>query len=121
MRTALIAIILIIVVIASGCVEQTVEQDSAPSAQIKTEEPVAIGPCISLCYASISAGKSLADGPCLSFNNSAWVIEDWVCDIAHAPRVDVDNQLENQCVAFREGRAHHFVELDSNCNFIRAV
>jgi len=47
------------------------------------------------------------------------VISDWVCDIVHNPRQEVDNRVENQCSAFRENKAHHFVELDQNGEIIK--
>ena len=62
-----------------------------------------------------------ANGPCLSDNNPDWNITDWVCDVAHSPRQPVDDLSENQCQAFRNGQAHHFVEVDPSCNFIRAI
>jgi hypothetical protein len=55
-------------------------------------------------------GVDLRNGPCLS-NDLA---PDWVLDIAHNPRIAIDDQPENQCSAFAEGRAHHFVELDED-------
>ncbi len=45
----------------------------------------------------------------------------WVCDVAHSPREDVDNLPENQCREFGEGKANHFVEVNPNCEFIKAV
>ncbi len=67
--------------------------------------------CVQLCR-EYRGDKS--NGPCLSNNLS----RDWVCDIAHDPRLPVDNNPENQCPAF--GRtAHHFVEVDEDCNLIR--
>ena len=80
--------------------------------------PVAQGLCIQICQKTT---KDLIDGPCLSDDNPDWNIDDWVCDVAHDPRQDVDNLPENQCSAYREGRAKHFVEVDTNCNLIRAV
>lgn len=63
-----------------------------------------------------AAGVDMSRGPCLSNE----IIPDWVADVAHWPRQTVDNKPENQCPAYREGRAHHFVELDPEGNFIRA-
>jgi hypothetical protein len=76
------------------------------------------GRCISLCK---NYNGDLSNGPCLSDNNPEWDIEDWVCDVAHDPREDVDNLAENQCQDYREGKANHFVEVDPGCNFIRAI
>jgi len=75
--------------------------------------------CIKLC-SKIKGKINLTNGPCLSDNNPEWKVKDWVCDIAHWPRQPVDDLVENQCKDFREGKAHHFVEVDENCNFIRA-
>ena len=61
-------------------------------------------------------GEDLLVGPCLSND----LIPDWVADIAHNPRQDVDNESANQCEAYRSGQAHHFVELDTEGNLIRA-
>jgi len=62
-------------------------------------------------------GVDFSNGPCISEN----LMPDWVADTAHNPRQSVDNLPENQCQSFREGRAHHFVELDPNGNFIQAM
>ncbi|KKR33049.1 MAG: hypothetical protein UU37_C0003G0028 [Candidatus Gottesmanbacteria bacterium GW2011_GWA2_41_12] len=56
-------------------------------------------------------------GPCLSQEIAA----DWAFDIAHNPRQEVDNLPENQCQSYMEGKTHHFVELDIDGNFIRAL
>lgn len=61
-------------------------------------------------------GEDLSAGPCLSND----LIPDWVADIAHNPRQDVDNEPVNQCEAYRNDMAHHFVELDPEGNLIRA-
>ena len=78
----------------------------------------AVSSCLKICK---EANISLENGPCLSDSNSEWDITDWVCDVAHSPRQTVDNLLENQCSAYRDGQAHHFVEVDPDCNFIRSV
>lgn len=71
---------------------------------------------MALCQAELAKGTDLSAGPCLS-NELA---HDWVCDVAHSPRQDIDNLPENQCSAYREGRAHHFVEVDENCELIKS-
>jgi hypothetical protein len=81
--------------------------------------------CINLCKAALTSGQYLDNGPCLSDVrpewNPNWSVNDWACDIAHLPRTAIDNLEENQCQAFKEGKAHHFVEVYSNCSLIRAV
>jgi hypothetical protein len=62
-------------------------------------------------------GMDFSNGPCLAEE----IIPDWAVDVAHSPRQPVDNLPENQCQSYREGRTHHFVELDPSGNLIRAV
>lgn len=61
-------------------------------------------------------GRDFSNGPCLS--NA--LMPNWVADIAHHPRLPIDDLPENMCPALREGRAQHFVELDIDGNLIRA-
>lgn len=61
-------------------------------------------------------GVDMENGPCLGT-----IGPDWVLDIAHKPRLPIDDLPQNQCVDFREGRAHHFIELDPNGKLIRSV
>lgn len=62
-----------------------------------------------------AAGTDFSSGPCLGV-----VLENWVADVAHDPREDVDDEPENQCEAYRSGEAEHFVELDPDGDLIRA-
>ena len=61
-------------------------------------------------------GEDFSNGPCLS--NA--LMPGWVVDIVHQPRKAIDDLLENQCSAYVEGSAKHFVELDIDGNFVRA-
>lgn len=61
-------------------------------------------------------GEDFSNGPCLS--NA--LMPGWVVDIVHEPRKAVDDLSENQCSAYLEGGAKHFVELDIDGNFVRA-
>ena len=89
----------------------------------KTESIVdqAIAKCTRECKDRIELGFNLSKGPCLSDEDINWMIEDWVCDVAHSPREEIDNLPENQCQAFREENAHHFVEVSPICELIKAV
>jgi hypothetical protein len=60
-------------------------------------------------------GEDFTDGPCLSND----LYPGWVADMVHSPRQPVDDLAENQCPAFIEGRATHYVELDSAGSLIR--
>lgn len=102
----------------SGCIQE------APDKGPATADPLSGDPtyeCTQLCNSARSQEISLESGPCLSDNNPFWDISDWVCDIAHSPRQDIDNQPENQCADFRQGKASHFVELSPECGFIKKV
>ena len=84
--------------------------------QKQADRALAIIKCKNLCQEQNSTdGGDFEKGPCLS--NA--VVPDWVCDIAHSPRQEVDNDPANQCSAFRQGKAHHFVELNGNCETIK--
>lgn len=84
-----------------------------------TEQDRAVYLCVFLCKAVQNEGLNMDNGPCLSSGSAAWEIEDWVCDVAHWPRVDTDNLKSNQCPEYGD-TASHFVELNPECGFIRA-
>lgn len=62
-------------------------------------------------------GTDFTDGPCIA--EQLEKLPDWSVDVAHDPREGVDNVTSNQCQAYRQGKTHHFVELDPNGNLIR--
>jgi hypothetical protein len=68
--------------------------------------------------AQAAAGVDFTNGPCIS--DELEDVPGWSVDVAHDPREDIDDQPENQCQAYREGRTAHFVELDPDGNLIRA-
>ena len=68
--------------------------------------------------AAEAKGMDLTDGPCIA--EQLPDLPDWVADVAHDPRTDVDDEAENQCDRYREGEAHHFVELTPDGELIRA-
>lgn len=82
----------------------------------KAEHDLAIAKAKELWRAALYSGEDLSNGPCLSNE----VVPGWVADIAHNPRQEVDDLPANQCSAYRDGTAHHFVELDPEGDLIRA-
>ncbi|MBI3486137.1 hypothetical protein HY025_04330 [Candidatus Daviesbacteria bacterium] len=60
-------------------------------------------------------GIDLKNGPCLT--NA--LMPGWVADLVHNPRTKVDDLPENQCSAYLQGNAKHFVELDLEGNVVR--
>jgi hypothetical protein len=67
---------------------------------------------------AVSRGKDLDVGPCIAEELRG--LADWVADVAHDPREDIDDEPENQCQRYREGDATHFVELTPEGELIRA-
>ena len=102
-------IVLAEVILFSGCIgqKQTEVSDKEKAELACTEE----------CNNNLEKGTDLNSGPCLM--NPMSNLPDWICDVAHEPRQDVDDDQKNQCSAFSEGKAHHFVEVDINCNLIK--
>jgi len=107
----IMSLILVGIVLISGCVGQ--EQPSL------SDEDRAKSLCIDECNRRLNIGEDLSNGPCLL--NPLTDLPSWVCDVAHKPRQPVDDRPENQCSAYREGRATHFVEVDPTCKFIKAI
>jgi hypothetical protein len=66
--------------------------------------------------ADLSAAE-LQRGPCVAERLPG--LPDWVVDVAHDPRVAIDDQPQNQCRRYREGEAGHFVEVDPGGDVIR--
>lgn len=84
---------------------------------MKTEKEKAVAAARRLYEQRKAEGMDFSQGPCLAEE----IIPDWCVDIAHSPRQPVDNRPENQCTSYREGRVHHFVELDTEGNVLKAV
>lgn len=64
---------------------------------------------------AVEQGVDMSNGPCLGV-----ILDNWVADVAHEPREEIDDEPANQCEAYRKGEAEHFVELDLDGNVIRA-
>lgn len=75
----------------------------------------AVSGALSLYKSMALSGADMSQGPCLTND----LMLGWVVDIVHSPREDIDDLPENQCQAYIEGRAEHFVELDTNGNLVR--
>lgn len=101
----------LLLVACSGISQQTVGPTPTPIDEIQAVEKAKL-----LWQKAKDEKQDLSNGPCLSDE----IIPDWVADIAHQPRIPADDLPENQCSSYREGRAHHFVELDEFGNFLRA-
>ena len=67
---------------------------------------------------AVAEGENLDLGPCIA--EELPDLPDWVVDVAHDPREEVDDEPENQCQRYRQGDAAHFVELTPEGELIRA-
>jgi len=127
-KSLIISILFLLVLVVSGCAQTSANKNTntfsavdivTGAADVKIKEQadkdLAVAKAKELWRIQFQMETDLSAGPCLS--NS--VIPDWVADIAHNPRQAVDDQPENQCSAYRDGTAHHFVELDPEGNLIR--
>jgi hypothetical protein len=93
-------LLLVALVLFSGCVSQ-----------VPIDEYVSAG-CVRSCE---QFNGDTSNGPCLTNE----IYAGWVCDIAHNPRLAVDDLEENQCANFLSGEATHFVEVTPTCEVIR--
>lgn len=102
----------------SGCV-QVQEPTEKPSEQAELELAMIKTECINLCLEKLILEEDLSNGPCIGDPMEDY--PNWVCDVAHFPRANVDNLRENQCDAWHSGQAKHFIEVTPECQFIKAV
>lgn len=108
----IIALVVIIITALATLFLNSGEPKSTPKSEIDT----AVNQAKFLYSQGRQMGEDFSNGPCLS--NA--LMPGWVVDIVHSPRLPVDDLAENQCPAYREGRAGHFVELDTEGNLIIA-
>lgn len=117
MKIALLPLLVFALFLLSGCVEEKVivnEVSTYEKVESQKAEFNAVNECIEACS---KATIPLSNGPCLlnpMFN------PEWVCDVAHSPRQEIDNQIENQCSAFGK-TASHFIEVTPECELIKQV
>jgi hypothetical protein len=87
--------------------------DASPS-----EQDQAVSSAMDAYHAAKAKGVDFSSGPCIAEQLPG--LDDWVADVAHDPREDVDDEEENQCQRYRDGEASHFVELTPEGELIRA-
>lgn len=83
---------------------------------VSTDMDIAVARAQQLFQERKKIGEDFSKGPCLTND----LLPNWVADIVHNPRTEADNIAQNQCQAYREGRAKHFIELDMDGNVVRA-
>lgn len=87
-----------------------------PQPLSKAEIETAVNQARHLYRQEQEKNRDFSNGPCLSDA----LLPGWVVDIAHNPRLSIDDLAQNQCPGYLEGRTQHFVELDVQGNLIRA-
>lgn len=113
MEKVLLAIAAVSAFILSACAKTAQSPVSQEQAASQDE---ALKNALNVYSQKRDQSVDLTNGPCLGI-----IANDWVLDIAHNPRQDIDDKSENQCPDFKEGRAHHFVELDPDGKLIKIV
>lgn len=118
-------ILVFCVLLFSGCqLIQPVQQTSdylIGKVQIEQKKQVdktlATVKCQEFCQNKITIDdQDINIGPCLDEE----IIPDWSCDVSHSLRQPIDDDPRNQCANFRTGVTQHLVEVDGNCNLIKA-
>lgn len=120
MRSLIIGIGIIVAILTASFASETPATVRLPidtSAPTPSDEDIAIEKAKKLFKERKLAGVSMADGPCLSEE----IIPDWSVDVVYYPRVDTDDDGQNQCQLYLEGKTQHIVELDQDGNLIRTL
>ena len=109
----LVSLLIVVAIIGLWVVKSLTSSSKSENAPLQTE---AIAKAKALYIQQKSAGIDFSDGPCLSND----LLPAWVADIVHEPRQSADDLPQNQCSAYLEGKAQHFVELDVTGELIQA-
>ncbi|MBI3341528.1 hypothetical protein HY024_00220 [Candidatus Curtissbacteria bacterium] len=120
MSRLFVPVIICLSFLLAGCSAKT-NQSALPTNNFSKGAQIAKIPAEALKNALNSftkakeGGQDLKNGPCLGK-----IADDWVLDIAHNPRLPVDDLDENQCPDLKQGSAHHFIEMDASGQIIQA-
>jgi hypothetical protein len=124
-NVVLLVFFISITILLSSCADQNTpsllqssSQSQSHSASTQENQPL-VDACIQACKTALSAGNDLSTGPCLL--DQILLDTNWVCDVAHNPRENVDDLPQNQCLAYRNRVAHNFIEVTPECGVIRVV
>ena len=119
-----VSLLLLSTLLITGCTATQVEKPPLDVSKLNMglESALALQKAQAIYQKAVDEGLDLSNGPCLSnelHGNPDYPQTMWVLDIAHQPRVDVDDQPENQCSAYREGLAENFVEFSTQGQLIK--
>lgn len=113
-RTKLFGLIMSVIILVSALVVRVGKPPVYKKGSSATYDTAVAG-AVSLYRKRLIEGVDMSKGPCLSND----LMNGWVVDVVHNPRESVDTLPENQCAAYLEGRAEHFVEMDISGNLVR--
>lgn len=114
-RSVLVVLVLMVILGASAVIYIKNSNNSTYKPGIWPEADQAVAQAQYVYNQAKERGMDFKSGPCLS--NA--LIPGWVLDLVHSPREAMDNLPENQCKAYLEGSAKHFVEMDLQGNLVR--
>lgn len=115
-RTNLLLLVFLVITFTSFATFSILGQKtSGYKPGVSLEYDRAVNQAQSLFSQKQKLGVDFSNGPCLSND----LLPGWVADIVHNPRQKIDDLPINQCQAYLEGRAKHFVELDLDGNVVR--
>lgn len=108
----------ILVLSGGGCLEKKEDAGSGEG----SDKDRAIAAAREIFTQKKKEGLNMESGPCISekLELDPPLLEWWVIDVAHQPRIAADNKPENQCQAWGAGDAKHFVELNLDGDLIKA-
>lgn len=115
MKESLILPLIFLSIFISGCVSAAQSYQWTTEAGEMAQKNIE-NLCVQECRKALYEERNLTNGPCLTNK----IVSNWVCDVSHSPRQDVDNDPSNQCEAYKKGEASHFVEVDEKCNLINS-
>lgn len=113
-RNILFLLVLVFLIVVAYAVISTSKAPAYKKGSSSTYD-LAISSAITLYKRRVTEGVGMSTGPCLTND----LMPGWVVDIVHSPRDSIDDLSQNQCQAYLEGRATHFVELDVSGNLVR--
>ena len=114
-RESLFVLTLLVISITGLFVWQSNKKDGEYKPGIDDNADRAVNQAITIYKEQKKLGIDFSTGPCLT--NA--LMDDWVADLVHNPRLPLDDAPENQCISSLDGGATHFVELDLNGNIVR--
>ena len=116
MNKTLVFVITFVVILGTAILIYTRGNEFANyQRKLKDETETAVNQAYFLYDTEKQRGRDFSSGPCLT--NA--LLPGWVIDIVHDPRQPIDDLSSNQCSAYLEGSAKHFIELDPEGNLVR--